>query len=657
MDRRGAGLLRKRSLMLAILFVFIAGAGQRGFIIQDVQAEEKKSEGKNLILNPSFESEKDGMPTDWDEPRADFTSSLDSSTKMEGKFSYKVSTTVVEEWKWSFISSSDVIPVEKGNYQFSVWVKMKNVKQSHVKIIGYDEDGEAILQNNSDIMVVCPSGTDGTWDWEKYEVKFNPHMINPLCTQVKVFLMAGWSPNGEEAITWFDDVSLVKLKIEEVISRKSFCDWLKDAIICEVSVEYFANNTFKGLEEKIPELKELGITCIYLMPIHKKGIKKAGGSPYCIKDYYSIRKRNGVADDLKSLIKTAHKYGMKVILDMVANHCSWDSVIVNEHPEWCMHNEKGEIVSPGPWPDVVQLDYSKPELRDYMVAVIKYWVKEFDIDGYRCDVAHFVPIEFWKRAREELEKIKPGIMLLAESGLPEFPDMFDAFDMGYVGLGFWDFFNKAVKCEGDVTTIYSWWKEEDRWTSQAGGLWMRIIENHDTKRARSVYGLKGSLLGGALITTIPGGVPMIYAGQELGYEGREPSPYSQTLTSEQIKIRDFYKKLFSIRGKHKCLKWGSMLQVTSSAPHTDAFLRIYEDNAVIVVFNFSKEEAITTLSLPISGIKIDPRTQYVLCDELEGKKFSVDGKNLQNFQIEIPAQSAYIFVLPPELAEKISKAF
>ncbi len=174
---------------------------------------------------------------------------------------------------------------------------------------------------------------------------------------------------------------------------------------------------FNGITARLDNLKDLGVTILWLMPIHPIGQeKKKGtiGSPYAVRDYYGINPDYGTKHDLQRLIKQAHSRGMKVIIDIVANHTSWDSVLM-KHPEFYKHDAKGNITYPHDWFDIAALNYTNQELRVYMTDMLRYWLREFDLDGFRCDVAGEVPTDFWENARVELEKIKPDIVMLAEA--------------------------------------------------------------------------------------------------------------------------------------------------------------------------------------------------------------------------------------------------
>src|ERR1700677_4498639 len=209
--------------------------------------------------------------------------------------------------------------------------------------------------------------------------------------------------------------------------------WLRDGVLYEIFPRDFsAAGNLNGVTARLDELKDLGVTILWVMPIHPIGEKfRKGnfGSPYSISDYYAVDPNYGTLDDFKRLVAEAHRRGLKVIMDLVADHTSWDSVMM-KHPEFYKQDTNGKIQPPVPeWTDVAGLNYQNPQLCDYMIAMMKYWVQTCDVDGFRCDVASMVPTDFWVQARAALDKVKPDIMMLAEANKPEL--LATAFDIDY----------------------------------------------------------------------------------------------------------------------------------------------------------------------------------------------------------------------------------
>ena len=186
-----------------------------------------------------------------------------------------------------------------------------------------------------------------------------------------------------------------------------------------------------GVTAKLDDLQKLGVNVLWLMPLHPVGqVQKKGseGSPYAVQDYYAINPSYGTKNDLHRLIDEAHRRHMRVIIDIVANHTSFDSVMM-AHPDFYKHDASGKVLSPYDWTDVAALDYSNPKLRRYMVDMLLYWIKDFNLDGFRCDAAGEIPTDFWESARKELDQLHPGILMLAEASKPEL--LRSAFDLDY----------------------------------------------------------------------------------------------------------------------------------------------------------------------------------------------------------------------------------
>jgi cyclomaltodextrinase len=212
-------------------------------------------------------------------------------------------------------------------------------------------------------------------------------------------------------------------KPSEVPARPSE-PWLRDAILYEVSVlHYTREGTLVALEQKIGEIRALGVTGVILLPIFSVGLlnrKGELGNPYAVQDYYEINPTYGTKEDFLKLIHTIHRQNMHLIIDLPIAQTSWDSKLMFDHPDWFQTNEDGAIVSPTAEAyDVAALNYGHHELRKYMIEVMKFWVRDFDIDGFRCAGAGRISLDFWKLARREVEKIRP-IVMIADTAVPEF---------------------------------------------------------------------------------------------------------------------------------------------------------------------------------------------------------------------------------------------
>src|SRR6266481_1751515 len=339
--------------------------------------------------------------------------------------------------------------------------------------------------------------------------------------------------------------------------------WVRDGVIYEIYPRDFsAEGNFNGITAQLDRLKDLGITIIWLMPIHPIGQeKKKGtiGSPYAVRDYYGINPDYGTKDDLKRLISEAHKRGQKVIIDIVANHTSWDSVMM-KWPDFYEHDANGRITYPHDWSDVAELNYGNPQLRRYMTDMLKYWIREVDLDGFRCDVAEDVPTDFWENARAELDKIKPDIVMLAEGHKAEL--LLKAFDFDY-SWPLHSALTNVAQGRGRASDLRSEWEKEFReWPR--GSLHMRFSDNHDERRAIARFGEPGALAASALMFTLDG-VPLLYNGMEVGdtTESGAPAlfeklPVFWPNAERRPEFPRFYQRMIALRKANDALRRGSL---------------------------------------------------------------------------------------------------
>ncbi len=370
-------------------------------------------------------------------------------------------------------------------------------------------------------------------------------------------------------------------------------DWVRDGVIYEIYPRAFSQQgNFEGVTAQLDRLKDLGVTILWLMPIHPIGQeKKKGtiGSPYAVRDYYAINTDYGTKDDLKRLIAEAHKRGMKVIIDIVANHTSWDSVLM-KHLDFYKRDAKGNITYPYDWFDIAALNYNNQQLRRYMTDMLVYWIREFDMDGFRCDVAGELPTDFWENARAELDKIKPNIVLLAEAHKPEL--LVKAFDLDYS----WPLHSVLTDVLQGRTPAYeiraTWEREVREWPRNS--LHMRFSDNHDERRAIARFGERGALAASALVFTLDG-VPLIYNGQEVGdtTESGAPAlfeklPIFWPIAERRPEFPRFYKQMLDLRRATNALRRGSLIWLSNSdEARVLTYARRTNEEEVLVAINFS----------------------------------------------------------------------
>ena len=369
--------------------------------------------------------------------------------------------------------------------------------------------------------------------------------------------------------------------------------WLEKAVIYEIFPESFSPaGNFAGVTSKLDDLQKLGVNVLWLMPIHPMGqYKKKGtlGSPYSVRDFYAINPAYGTKDDLHHLIDEAHHRQMKVILDIVANHTSFDSVMI-AHPAFYKRDAQGNILYPHNWTDVAKLDYTNPELRKYMTDMLLYWVRDFHVDGFRCDAAGEVPTDFWESARIALDRLQPGLLLLAEASQPDL--LKSAFDIDYS----WPLMaalNQVIEHGQPATSIEQTLKQQDHLFPKHAQH-MRMFDDHDEQRALARYGILGSLAAAALIFTLDG-VPMIYNGMEVS----DPTESGAPALFEPLKIYwqagemrpefpAFYHFIIPFREQHPALLHGATTWLhNSDEAHIVTYLRVSGEEHILVAINLS----------------------------------------------------------------------
>lgn len=411
-------------------------------------------------------------------------------------------------------------------------------------------------------------------------------------------------------------------------------DWVKDAVIYEIFPrQYSPKGDFNGITADLDRLKNLGVTVLWLMPIHPIGQeKKKGtvGSPYAVKDFYAINPDYGTKADLQKLVAEAHRRQMKVIIDIVANHTSWDSVMMRTKG-FHTTNAKGEIIPPVPdWADVADLNYDNPELRKYIIEMLKTWVRDYDLDGFRCDVAGFIPTDFWETARAEVDKIKPNTIWLAEWESPDL--LVKAFNLDYSWANH-GILTKVLQGDAPAFEIRKTW-EADRAKNPKGALRMRFSDNHDERRAIARFGEKGALAAQALAFTLDG-VPMFYNGMETGdvTESGAPAlfeklPIFWQFAERRPEFPKFYKGMIDLRKNSVALRRGDLTWLKNSdEAKVLTFVRKSGNEEILVAINATSE--------PFFGAVEASGNYEEITPNVEKKAIGLPGLSLGAFEFRI----------------------
>ena len=380
-------------------------------------------------------------------------------------------------------------------------------------------------------------------------------------------------------------------------------EWVKNATIYELNIRQFSpEGTFKAVEKQLPRLKKMCIDIIWLMPVQPIGVKNRKGtlgSYYSVKDYLGVNPEFGSKKDFQDLVNAVHKEGMYVILDWVANHSSWDNGLVKKHPDWYIKSREGKFQST-PWrdyDDIIDFDYSKPGLRKYMTDALKFWVREYGIDGYRCDVASFMPLEFWENARKELDEIKP-IFMLAEAEDKELHRK--AFDATY-NWTLWNYLHDIAMGKKNAEQLAGGYIAEHVSIFPKEGIRMNFIDNHDKNSWEgNQYINFGSALKAAIVfSAMMDGMPLVYSGQEAGLDRSLQFFERDPIVWKKHENEQLYTTLFNLKHKNQALwngKWGGeMVRITNNQmKNAISFVREKNGDKVLTFMNLSKEKITVT---------------------------------------------------------------
>jgi len=365
-------------------------------------------------------------------------------------------------------------------------------------------------------------------------------------------------------------------------------NYLKKATIYEVNLrQYSKEGDIRSFTKHLPRLKKMGIDILWLMPIHPIGEKnKKGtlGSCYSIQNYMDVNTAFGTKEDFKNLVKGVHQLGMKIIIDWVANHAAWDNVWTISHPDYFIRNTAGDFISPNDWTDVIQIDHRNVWVHEALTDAMCYWVKEFDIDGFRADLAHLTPLHFWVNAKAKIASLKPDLIWLAETEEIEY---YQAFDIIYSWK--WmhkseEFFKKNLEISELIQLLQDNYKKHE-----LNPLQLYFTTNHDENSWNGTEFEKFGIYADAISVfnfMYPYAVPLIYSGQEIPNRKRLLFFDKDEINWDvHLEKEMFYSKLIQCR---KNRKENSTINFFDQDNHLFGFKSGVSIGAIIVVLNFGK---------------------------------------------------------------------
>ena len=365
---------------------------------------------------------------------------------------------------------------------------------------------------------------------------------------------------------------------------------LENSVVYEMNVrQYTPEGTFAAAQQELPRLAELGVDILWLMPIYPIGVdgrKGPLGSYYAVKNYCDVNPEFGTLADFDNFLAEAHRLGIRVVLDWVANHTSPDNVWVTERPaDWYERDAQGNTTFTADWSDTANLNYENHEVWHGMADAMRFWM-ERGIDGFRCDMACEVPLEFWQEAISGLRADYPNMYMLAEGEEPLLHTL-SGFNSSYS----WELhhmMNAIARGEQNIPELLAY-LEKDAARHPAEAFRLMFTSNHDEN---SWAGTEFERMGDAaklmavLTFTLPNGQPLIYTGQEMGWNKRfeffqrDPIP-----AWEKNEYFDFYKELIAIRHANPALAAGAnggKFEVVSAEDSVLVFTRTLPNNKVTV---------------------------------------------------------------------------
>ena len=409
---------------------------------------------------------------------------------------------------------------------------------------------------------------------------------------------------------------------EEVKVNSRHPEWVKSANIYEVNVrQYTEDGTLSAFVADLPRLKELGVDILWFMPIQPIGLKNRkesaadNGSYYSISNYTEVNPELGSFADFKNIVDQAHEQGMYVVLDWVANHTAWDHEWVDANPEFYTANADGErpivpIDNEGgatDWTDVADLNYDNEEMRQAMIDDMKFWLTEAGIDGFRCDVAGFVPNDFWFDAVPQLKEVKDDLFMLAEW---EDPAHMKVFNMNY-GWHFHHLMNEVAKGDTNAKAFEVYAEILDS-LYDSDDIRMYFTTNHDENSWNGTieerFGEAG-LTYFVLASTYGKGMPLIYSGQEMGLDHRLSFFGKDQINWDKPELMPFYARSLELKHKNPALwngNYGGPMKILSSENNNVLiFTRENGDNKVVVMLNFSNEVQMFDNNVTYTGEFLD----------------------------------------------------
>lgn len=404
-------------------------------------------------------------------------------------------------------------------------------------------------------------------------------------------------------------------------------DFLEKSVVYQLFLRAFTpEGTLNAAEKLLPHIASTGANLVYLTPIveadgdkrtefwsdrQKQSLLNNPRNPYRISDYFRIDPEYGGDDDLLSFVRSAHSLGLRVLLDLVYYHCGPTAKLIAEHPDFVRRDEHGRILT-GRW-HIPELNFDLPELREYLWGNMEYFIRKFDVDGYRCDACDLVPLDFWEEGRRRIERIKPDVIMIAEAGDTAMLDQRIAFDVNY-GIAFPGELHQVLLGRKSADALRSCW--EERHARHPGARFLCNFDNHDIANddydsRPEATGVSPRATAALAVVMTMDGIPFLYNGQEIG-DGRRHSLYanclygpalginwSRAMTQEGAERLEHLRELFHFRKAHAALTRGELIWIDNSVPESIvSYLRRTPEETVFFAANLGTQSHRVKFDLP-----------------------------------------------------------
>jgi hypothetical protein len=601
-------------------------------------------DGPNLAVNPDFESLGPGrIPSGWSTFQrasgAVFRVMTDAKLAHSGKTCVSIQQTAITPRNYA--GWAQTIPAKASTiYRYSFWIKTDNVRPltSHNDAPPTVAGNVGFLDTNRKNLPLPGHSVKSnsvlmTHDWNRFELSFKT-------PESAAFIKVNLNLGNAVGTVYFDTVSLVASSFRKLESP----DWLADAIVYGAGPWEFAQfgdgKGLAGLRQKLPELKDLGVNMLYLLPIWENR------GWYGIADHYAIFRAYGTESDLKALVADAHGLGIRVILDLVTIGVAAQSRLVSEHRDWFILSPDNELYHS--WMEMLGLDPNLPAVQDYYAEVARYYMERAGIDGYRCDAAAASPYHLFAKIRTAIQKVKPDAIMLAEESAPV--DYETAFDTTYD----FEFCRLVPEIMKDPKSAGQGIRdlEHARNLFPPGALQFRFLEfpGLDYTVASPSCGTDCALAFGALLLTVDG-IPKINHGQEVGNMEPQKGQWVPALkwdaNPDAARYRATYKTLAGIRARFPVMRRGDLRALKSSDESIATFARILpEEQPIITAISFSN--APVDLKLDLSAILSQVKGRFTLVDLLSRDNAQFTVSDPKAFTLKLEPYKARILLVSPD---------